>query len=1274
MLVLGTFTSFAQPAFPGALGFGANATGGRAGSVYHVTTLADSGAGSFRTAVSSPNRIVVFDVGGYINLSSAISVKDNITIAGQTAPGGGIGIMGREVSFNNAENVIVRHFRFRQGSLDPDSGKSGINLLTATNVILDHISIEFAQYDSIDAVTSDQITVQNSIIADPISQRFGAHTENIGASFSWFYNIWANEHGRQPLAKINTIFINNVVYDYQAGYDCGDTSGHFFHDVINNYFITGPATTSAGNNWYQMNGNQTFYAVGNLRDSNDDGVLNGSGTSPGGVIIASSPWSSFTANIPTFSTVAGYRYDLSAAGALPRDQVDQQVASNVKSLGTVGQLWNSQTATGLGNSGYGVINGGVAPIDTDGDGIPDYWEKAVAGLNFNSNDAMTIGADGYANIERYLNWLADPHALTVINTAVDVDLWQYTSGFTNASPAYSVTVTSNGVVTLNSGHLVHFTPPANFSGLGGFQFAVVANDGTAYTNTVTVVMSPIVPPSNLIWQGDGSANLWGNGTGTNWLNGANLVAFNSGDSVTFDDTGSNTPAIALSGSLPAGTVYVLAQQDYTFSGSGFLSGSTALFKTGSGQLNLFTANTATGGATINEGIVQVGDGASFNGSLGGSVTNNDTLIYATPGTLTSSVNISGSGTLTKNGPGALTLSGTQTYTNLTTVNAGSLKFSGAPPPSDITNAGALIFSPSGFVTRTNSISGPGAVTMSGSGAMLTLSNASTYTGGTTNAVGNIFIVNSAAVGTGPVVYTGGYVFVGNNAVITNDFILPASTSDLSMAGTNNNTGTWAGNVFVGGGASWRPGSDGGTLIFTGNALMGGNNFIVPRGTLQIASNAVISATGSAVAFGRDGSGGNRSANVTIKDNAVVTLGVCNLGGGQAGGNSTLTIQNNAVLNCGANNFDVQNVNRTTATTFLRLNGGTLTVGGFTKTKTSQTNVISFNGGILKAGKDNTAFLPALNLATNLVQAGGAKIDDGGFAITIVAPLVHDSALGATPDGGLIKLGAGTLTLGTPTGFIRETYTGPTIINSGTLALALTTLTNSAGVYVNSGSLLDASFAASTTPIAQMLWGNGSVKGNLTIGNGTLFAPGSNFIGTLTFSNTLTLATGSTNIFELSHSPLTNDSAIVFGALTNGGTLIVTNIGGTQLAAGDSFKLFNAASYSGTFSAVQLPVLLAGLAWNTNALTTNGTISVISIAPATPPVFGSINLSGNALVLSGSNGPANGSYYVLASTNLALPSGLWDVLATNPFDAGGNFAFTNTVEATQPQKFYLLQLP
>ena len=99
-LVVGTLQTNI-PAFPGALGFGAGATGARiGGSVYHVTTLADSGTGSFRDAVSQSGRFIVFDVGGTITLSSVVSCSSGLTIAGQTAPGDGIAIIGHEVSFS----------------------------------------------------------------------------------------------------------------------------------------------------------------------------------------------------------------------------------------------------------------------------------------------------------------------------------------------------------------------------------------------------------------------------------------------------------------------------------------------------------------------------------------------------------------------------------------------------------------------------------------------------------------------------------------------------------------------------------------------------------------------------------------------------------------------------------------------------------------------------------------------------------------------------------------------------------------------------------------------------------------------------------------------------------------------------------------------------------------------------------------------------------------------------------------------------------------------
>lgn len=341
-------------AFPGAVGFGSNATGGTGGTTYTVTNLNDSGTGSFRDAVSSGHRIINFSVSGYIVLSSAVSVASNLTINGQTAPGDGVGIMGREVSFSNSTNDIVRNMRFRQGTLDSDTGKSSLNMSNASDMIFDHVSVEFGQWDDIDSVGASNITFQNSIIADPIGQRFGAHTET--GPYTWYHDLFANSHNRNPLAKANTQFISNVVYDYQAGYTAGNSGGHFTHDVVNNYFIVGPATTNASNAFYQLGSNQSVYCSGNYLDTSKDGKLNGSVLALGGGAVAlSAPWASTTSSLASSSATSSYNYVVLNAGALPRDQVDTQVIANVTSLGTTGSLWTSQTATGLGNDGYGSI-------------------------------------------------------------------------------------------------------------------------------------------------------------------------------------------------------------------------------------------------------------------------------------------------------------------------------------------------------------------------------------------------------------------------------------------------------------------------------------------------------------------------------------------------------------------------------------------------------------------------------------------------------------------------------------------------------------------------------------------------------------------------------------------------------------------------------------------------------------------------------------------------------------------------------------------------------
>ncbi|KAL9113242.1 MAG: hypothetical protein Q9227_002577 [Pyrenula ochraceoflavens] len=357
--VVATFTfpvALAQNAFSGAVGFGAIATGGNSGTTVHVTNLADSGTGSFRDAVSHSNRNIVFDVGGYIQLKSAISLSSDLTINGQTAPGSGIGLMGGELSASGKSNIIIRNLRIRQGTLDSDTGKSAVNLGDATNVILDHCSVAYGQWDSIDAVGAVNITVSNSIIAFPIGQQFGAHVETGPSTF--YGNLWVSAHNRQPLSKDNTQFINNIIYNYQAAYTAANSGGKFSHDIINNYFIAGPSTTSANDDYFQMNAGQTVYASGNYLDSNKDGALNGAvANTVGSATVASKLWAANSQSLASKSAAQAYTSVLNGAGASPRDEVDSFVASTVQSLGTKGTIYKSQASTGLSNGGYGTLNG-----------------------------------------------------------------------------------------------------------------------------------------------------------------------------------------------------------------------------------------------------------------------------------------------------------------------------------------------------------------------------------------------------------------------------------------------------------------------------------------------------------------------------------------------------------------------------------------------------------------------------------------------------------------------------------------------------------------------------------------------------------------------------------------------------------------------------------------------------------------------------------------------------------------------------------------------------
>ena len=260
---------------------------------------------------------------------------------------------------------------------------------------------------------------------------------------------------------------------------------------LNNYFIVGPGSGSA-NTWFQIDANQSIYATGNLKDSDKDGTLNGSPTTVSwyrgmGTILAT-PWSDVTKNNPVPTAATAFRLVTSRSGALPYNALDSLVWSQVRSLGKAGQIYTSQTGTGLANNGYGTLLGGTKDVDSDNDGMPDFWERAM-GSDPAVDDAMTIGNDGYALVEVYANWLGTLHARAQNNAAVDVELAGFTQGFQSVSPTYTVANAAKGSVSV-SGHVARFTPTSGAKGSGTFDFTVKGNDGTSWTGTVSILCEP----------------------------------------------------------------------------------------------------------------------------------------------------------------------------------------------------------------------------------------------------------------------------------------------------------------------------------------------------------------------------------------------------------------------------------------------------------------------------------------------------------------------------------------------------------------------------------------------------------------------------------------------------------------------------------------------------------------------------------------------------------------------------------------------------------------
>jgi autotransporter-associated beta strand protein len=290
-----------------------------------------------------------------------------------------------------------------------------------------------------------------------------------------------------------------------------------------------------------------------------------------------------------------------------------------------------------------------------------------------------------------------------------------------------------------------------------------------------------------------------------------------------------------------------------------------------------------------------------------------------------------------------------------------------------------------------------------------------------------------------------------------------------------------------------------------------------------------------------------------------------------------------------------------------IGAGTTTLSGvntFTSPTTVGSGTLKLNGTVLPAASAVTVAVGA-TLDLNGFNSAIAGLNGGGTvdssSASVAATLTISNRSDAAFDGVIQNSGQSLTLVKTGTGAQglngTNTYSGTTTLSNGTLSVNGVLGPNS--VKVAGGTLA----------------GGGQISGAVTVQSGGVFAPGTNAIGKFVISNSLTLATGSTTKIEISKtgSVTTSDSVAGLTSLSCGGTITVTNLGGPALAAGDTFKIFSAGSFSGTFAATNLPPLGSGLAW-TNRLSTDGTLTVFTAVSTLPPNL-LWNANGTSLTLS-----------------------------------------------------------
>lgn len=422
------------PAFPGAEGFGAVSIGGRGGKVIKVINLNSSGPGSLQAACAAQGpRIVVFEVGGVIRGDIAIQ-HPFITIAGQTAPSPGITIEGRLLSrpepWRRLHDIIVRFIRIRP---PPTTGHDGdaVQLPDTERVILDHLSLSWANDEAIDICHASEFTIQWSTIeetdieghAKGKGHNFGLISAYPGSgNISIHHNLFAHHSRRSPSLTPYVPgkpgdFRNNVVYNFREGLT---HDGHVPQEAINligNYYKRGPDSERIVPFAFHPEGR--YFLADNLIDGIGpvEDLLQGHASAPAWLKLSrkgtllTEP--ALVAPVATHSAVEAYQRVLRQAGSFPRDRVTTRT---VREVVEGSGRWGRNAPAAPSDDWYlAGLTRSAPPKDSDGDGIPDEWEDAHGLNKFDSQDYHRTMPSGYPAIESYINeraeFLVNAHAI-----------------------------------------------------------------------------------------------------------------------------------------------------------------------------------------------------------------------------------------------------------------------------------------------------------------------------------------------------------------------------------------------------------------------------------------------------------------------------------------------------------------------------------------------------------------------------------------------------------------------------------------------------------------------------------------------------------------------------------------------------------------------------------------------------------------------------------------------------------------------------------------------